>query len=75
MVSLGMSPMDAIVAGTSGAAELLGLSDVGRVAQGAHADLVVVDGDPLADITVLQHPVMVMKGGALHVPPAWAPGS
>jgi imidazolonepropionase-like amidohydrolase len=75
MVSLGMSPMDAIVAGTSGAAELLGLSDIGRVAQGAHADLVVVDGDPLADITVLQHPVMVMKGGALHVPPAWAPGS
>jgi imidazolonepropionase-like amidohydrolase len=73
MVSLGMKPMDAIVAGTSRAAELLGLSDVGRVTQGARADLVVVDGDPLADITVLERPAMVMKGGALHLPPQWSP--
>lgn len=71
MVELGMKPMDAIVAGTSRAAELLGLSNVGRVEAGMLADLVVVEGDPLADLTVLEQPVMVMKGGVLHRPPAW----
>jgi imidazolonepropionase-like amidohydrolase len=71
MVELGMTPMDAIVAGTSRAAELLGLRDVGRVAEGLRADLVVVDGDPLADVRLLEAPAMVMKGGVIHLPPAW----
>jgi imidazolonepropionase-like amidohydrolase len=71
MVELGMAPMDAIVAGTSRAAELLGLHDVGRVAQGLRADLVVVDGDPLTDVHALEAPAMVMKGGVIHLPPAW----
>ncbi|WP_240796570.1 amidohydrolase family protein [Streptomyces sp. RFCAC02] len=54
LVSLGMSPMDAIVAGTRTGAELLGLADrVGTLERGKAADLVVVDGDPLADIAVL----------------------
>ncbi|MEX1369057.1 MAG: amidohydrolase family protein [Nannocystaceae bacterium] len=71
MVELGMSPMDAIVAGTSRAAELLGLSNVGRIRAGALADLVVVDGDPLQDVTVLERPSMVIKGGTIHRPPSW----
>lgn len=73
MVGLGMAPMDAIRAATSVGAELLGLRDVGRVASGFLADLVVVEGDPLTDITVLERPTLVMKGGALHVVPSWAP--
>jgi imidazolonepropionase-like amidohydrolase len=71
MVELGMAPMDAIVAGTSRAAELLGLRDVGRVAEGLRADLVVVDGDPLANVRLLEAPAMVMKGGVIHLPPTW----
>jgi imidazolonepropionase-like amidohydrolase len=71
MVELGMTPMDAIVAGTSRGAELLGLRDVGRVAEGLRADLVVVDGDPLANVGLLEAPAMVMKGGVIHLPPAW----
>lgn len=71
MVDLGMKPMDAIVAGTSRAAELLGLADVGQVKAGMRADLVVVDGDPLQDVRVLESPAMVMKGGVIHLPPRW----
>ena len=60
----GMSPMQAIQAGTMNSATLLGMEhDVGSVETGKFADLVAVLGDPLADITVLQHPVFVMKGG------------
>jgi len=71
MVELGMTPMDAIVAGTSRAAELLGLRDVGRVAKGLRADLVVIDGDPLQDVRRLETPAMVMKGGVIHLPARW----
>jgi imidazolonepropionase-like amidohydrolase len=71
MVELGMAPMAAIVAGTSAGAELLGLSDVGRIANGFVADIVIIDGDPLADITLLHAPAMVMKGGHIHVEPRW----
>lgn len=74
MVDLGMTPMDAIRSATSVAADLLGLEDVGEVRSGFVADLVVVDGDPLADITVLEAPALVVKGGAVHVRPAWAGG-
>lgn len=69
MVEAGMSPMDAIVAGTSGAAALLGLSDVGVVGEGALADLVVVEGDPLAEISTLERPIGVIKGGRVYVRP------
>ncbi|MBL4684212.1 MAG: amidohydrolase family protein [Nannocystaceae bacterium] len=71
MVQFGLAPMQAIVAGTSGAAELLGLDNVGRVAPGMLADLVIVEGDPLLDITTLQRPSMVVKGGVVHVEPTW----
>lgn len=65
MVEAGMTPMQAIVSATSKAAELLGIDDeVGRLAVGYAADLVVVEGDPLADIRVLEAPAFVMKAGA-----------
>lgn len=64
MVRWGMTPMQAIQAATVNAAELLGWSGrVGEVSPGAYADLIAVAGDPLADVTQLEHPVFVMKGG------------
>lgn len=66
---LGMSPMQAIVAGTSNNAKAFGLDkDVGTLAPGRWADLVIVDGDPLKDICVLgDHSRIhaVYKGGTL----------
>jgi len=64
MVEFGMTPMQAIQAATSRAAELLGMSgQVGVVAPGAHADLVAVEGDPLRDVKVLERVGFVMKDG------------
>src|SRR6266496_4893039 len=62
-VQYGMTPMQAIKSGTSGAAELLGQADLGAVAPGMAADLVAVSGDPLKDITELERVRFVMKGG------------
>ncbi len=53
MVDGGLTPMEGIVAATSGAAEAMGLADVGRIEPGAVADLLVLDGDPLSDLAVL----------------------
>ncbi len=65
-VRLGMTPADAIRTATVNAADLLGWSDkVGSVEPGKWADLIAVDGDPLQDITTLQHVKFVMKGGAV----------
>jgi len=64
MVRYGMTPMQAIVAGTSNGATLLGLErDVGTVAVGKRADIVAVTGDPLQNIQVLEHVDFVMKDG------------
>jgi imidazolonepropionase-like amidohydrolase len=66
-VQYGMTPMQAIRAGTSVPAELLGWSDnVGTIEAGKWADIVAVSGDPLKDITELQKVVFVMKGGAVY---------
>ncbi len=51
---LGMSEMEVLVASTSRAAECIGRPDLGALAPGRRADVLVVDGDPLADITLLQ---------------------
>src|SRR2546427_1806305 len=68
MVRWGQTPMQAIQAATSNAAELLGWSDrVGRIAPGYLADMVAVDGDPLADVTLLEKVSFVMKDGAVVV--------
>ena len=63
----GMRPMDAIVAGTSSAAKLLGLDKtIGTIAAGKIADIVAVQGDPLADIKRMESVVFVMKNGAVY---------
>jgi len=59
MVEGGLPPLEAIAAATSGAARALGLDDVGAVAPGKMADLVVVDGDPLTDIGALTDPASI----------------
>ncbi len=65
-VQAGMSPLAAIRTATSVASELMGWSDrVGSLAVGRFADLVAVAGDPLADVTELERPVVVAKGGQL----------
>ncbi|MGH7037497.1 MAG: amidohydrolase family protein [Stellaceae bacterium] len=69
LVRAGMTPLQALQAATGWAAECLGLErDIGTIERGRLADLVVVDGDPLADIAVLQNPeriALVLKGGAI----------
>lgn len=70
MVEGGMTPMQAIVASTKMGAQLLGMGDsLGTLEPGRLADVVLVDGDPLADITVVAKPAhvkMVMKGGVVY---------
>lgn len=57
MVEEGLSPAQALVAATSNAAELLGLKDeTGAIKPGLAADLLLVDGDPLAGVAILQQP-------------------
>ncbi|HYL61641.1 MAG TPA: amidohydrolase family protein [Candidatus Methylomirabilis sp.] len=64
----GMPPLDAIRAATTNATELLGWQDrVGTLEPGKYADLIAVEGDPLTDITLLQHVKFVMKGGQVIV--------
>ena len=67
MVAAGIPPMDAILAGTRAAADLLGRSnEVGSVQPGRYADIIAVTGDPTKDITILQKVQFVMKGGKVY---------
>ena len=66
MVDGALTALEGIVAATRGSAQALGLDDVGTVTVGAAADLLVVDGDPLTDIRVLNQPErvwLVLQGG------------
>ncbi|WP_044562862.1 amidohydrolase family protein, partial [Azospirillum sp. B4] len=64
MVQWGMTPLEAIRAATRNAAEAMGTDhDIGAVAVGRYGDLVAVKGDPLADVTLLEHIPVVIKGG------------
>ena len=64
MVAMGLPPLKAIQAATVNAADLLGWSDrVGTLEAGKFADLVAVEGDPIADVHILEHVRFVMKGG------------
>ncbi|HTV88291.1 MAG TPA: amidohydrolase family protein, partial [Stellaceae bacterium] len=64
MVEAGMSGADAIKAATADAAELLDIADLaGSLAPGKSADIIAVDGDPLADVTELERVTFVMARG------------
>ncbi|MGF7151232.1 imidazolonepropionase-like amidohydrolase [Sphingomonas zeicaulis] len=64
LVKAGLPPMEAIFTATRNAAELIGTpEDIGSVQTGRYADIVAVQGDPIADITELQRVRFVMKGG------------
>ncbi|HUC16719.1 MAG TPA: amidohydrolase family protein [Acetobacteraceae bacterium] len=73
---LGFTPMEAIVAATKWGGEIMGLSGrLGQVREGFLADLLLVDGDPLAEIGILQDRdrlIAIMKGGSFHKPPPTA---
>jgi imidazolonepropionase-like amidohydrolase len=71
LVDRGMSTMQAIQAATGWAAECVGLAkEIGTIERGKFADLIVIDGDPLANISVLrdlEKLMLVMKGGEAYV--------
>jgi imidazolonepropionase-like amidohydrolase len=68
MTKNGLTPAQALMAGTANGADLLGLADkIGTLAVGKSADIVAVAGNPLADIHATEHPVFVMKEGAVYV--------
>jgi imidazolonepropionase-like amidohydrolase len=67
MVEHGLSPMQTLVAATSAAAENLGLAhEIGTLTVGKLADLILVDGDPVTDITATGRVALVVKDGVIH---------
>jgi imidazolonepropionase-like amidohydrolase len=66
LVDLGMPPMEAIRAATYWPAQLLKQPNLGTVAPGKLADIIVVDGDPLTDMSSLRHVVKVVKNGKVY---------
>ena len=67
MVQHGMTPMQALVAATVNAADLLGLSaEIGTIEPGKQADIVAVAGDPLQDVGILRDMRFVMRAGRVH---------
>ena len=63
MVEAGMPAAEAIQTATTVAAEILKNDKLGEIAAGKYADIIAVDGDPLADVKVLQDVDFVMKNG------------
>jgi imidazolonepropionase-like amidohydrolase len=66
LVERGMTPLQAIRAATTVAAELIDAPDLGQILPGMRADLVGLDGDPITDITATQRVRFVMKDGVVH---------
>ncbi|HLS75507.1 MAG TPA: amidohydrolase family protein [Nocardia sp.] len=67
LVQRGLPPVEVLRAATIRGAELIGVTDRGRLAEGQLADVIGVPGDPLDDITVTRDVRFVMKGGKIHV--------
>jgi imidazolonepropionase-like amidohydrolase len=72
----GLAPVDALRAATSGAAEALGVADeTGRLAPGLAADVLVVNGDPLRDLSALERPRLVVARGRIAFATAERPSA
>ena len=72
LVNTGLTPTAALAAATSAIARAFRMNDRGRIRTGMRADLLLVDGDPLANITILQDRarlLAVMKAGVFQRPP------
>jgi imidazolonepropionase-like amidohydrolase len=69
LVAAGVPPMQAIRAATSVPAKFLDLNDTGSIAVGNLGELAGVQGDPIADISVLEHVVFVMKDNTVYAAP------
>jgi len=68
MVAYGMPPLEALRSATTTAAMVLRKEkDLGRVAIGYVADLIAVRGDPLADLSIVRKPVVVLKAGKIEL--------
>lgn len=66
LVNAGLTPIDAIRAATTNAAQVLGVADaIGSIAEGKFADIVAVDGNPLRDIRAMHRVVFVMRNGRI----------
>jgi len=65
LAEAGLSPLEALQAATTHAANLLGVRDVGRLVRGAQADAIVVDADPLASASALERVRVVVAQGAV----------
>jgi imidazolonepropionase-like amidohydrolase len=64
LVKYGMTPLQALRAGTTVSADLVGLGhEIGSIEPGNTADIIAVDGDPFRDIRALRNVVFVMKDG------------
>jgi imidazolonepropionase-like amidohydrolase len=63
LTEAGLTPLETLRAATLDAAALLQLRDAGEILTGARADLVILEGDPLADVRVTERPVMVIGAG------------
>ena len=67
MVKYGMTPLAALQAGTLNGAKLLGWQgQIGALKPGYFADVIAVPGNPLQDISVLEHVTFVMKNGVVY---------
>jgi imidazolonepropionase-like amidohydrolase len=67
MIANGLSPMEAILAATRNAADLIGASDrIGSIQAGRYADIVATEGDPLRDASAFERIGFVMKGGVVY---------
>jgi imidazolonepropionase-like amidohydrolase len=65
LTEIGLSPLEALRAATVSAGALIQRPRLGEIVAGANADFVIVEGDPLQDISVVQRPVFVIKGGII----------
>ena len=69
---IGMSPQEIITASTLTPAKMLGKeAELGSITVGKQADILIVKGNPLVDISTLHHPVWVMHAGAIHRAEDW----